>query len=262
MARRIGLRPAGDLRYAEVSRRVRARLGGTEVADSPSPLLVWEPGRPVPLYAFPSHDVRADLLRPSERAPARAHPLAHAWTVEANGREAEAAAWSYQDDDLADHIVFEWNAMDAWFEEDEEVHVHPRDPFHRVDVRASSRHVLVEADGTTLADSTRPLLLFETGLPTRCYLPREDVAIELLEPTSTRTRCPYKGEAVYCSARVGERVLEDIAWSYPEPIEDLPRIRGLLAFFDERVDVTVDGERQERPRSPWSEPQPTGSGPE
>jgi uncharacterized protein (DUF427 family) len=252
MARRIDPRPADDLRYIESGRRVRARFGGADVADSRRALLVWEPRRPVPLYAFPREDVRTDMLRPAERAAQRAHPVAGTWTVAVAGRAAEAAAWSYDDPDLADHLALDWGAMDAWFEEDDEVFIHPRDPFHRVEVRASSRRVVVSVDGSVLAESGRPLLIFETGLPTRYYLAAEDVRWDLLEPSARRTGCPYKGEAVYWSARIGGRTLDDLAWSYLDPLPEMERIRGRIAFFDERVDLFVDGERQERPRTPWS----------
>jgi uncharacterized protein (DUF427 family) len=252
MARHLDPRPAADLRYLESGRRVRARFAGTDLADSRRALIVWEPGRPVPLYAFPREDVRSELLQPSEAAAQRAHPVAGTWSVAHAGRLAEAAAWSYDDPDLADHLALDWSAMDAWFEEDDEVFIHPRDPFHRVDVRASSRRVVVSVGGSVLAECDRPLLLFETGLPTRYYLAGDDVRWDLLEPSARRTGCPYKGQAVYWSARVGDRFLDDLAWSYLDPIPELPRIRGRVAFFNERVDFYVDGERQERPRTPWS----------
>jgi uncharacterized protein (DUF427 family) len=252
MARRLDPRPAGDLRYLESGRRVRARFGGVDVADSQRALMVWEPGRPVPLYAFPLEDVRTELLRPSERAAERAHPVAATWTVAAAGRAAEAAAWTYDDPDLADHLALDLSAMDAWFEEDDEVFIHPRDPFHRVEVRASSRRVVVSVAGTVLAETGRPLLLFETGLPSRFYLAAADVRWDLLEPSAKRTGCPYKGEAVYWSARIGGRIRDDLAWSYLDPLPDVARIRGRIAFFNERVDLFVDGERQQRPRTPWS----------
>jgi uncharacterized protein (DUF427 family) len=142
--------------------------------------------------------------------------------------------------------------VDAWFEEDDEVFVHARDPYHRVDVLNSSRHVRVEIDGATVAASRRPRLLFETGLPTRYYLPKADVRMDLLEPTDTTTRCPYKGEAIYWSARIGGQLREDVVWSYPYPIPEIPKIEHLLAFFNERVDLYVDGELQVRPQTPWS----------
>jgi uncharacterized protein (DUF427 family) len=252
MARVVDPRPAPDLRYAMSGRRVRARLGGVDVVDSQDAAFVWEPRRPVPLYAFPRGAFRDGALEPTDAPPERAHPVREAFAVRAGDRLAEGAAWAYDDPDLEDHVVLEWGAMDAWFEEDEEVFVHPRDPYHRVDVRASSREVRIELDGSVVAVSRRPLILFETGLPTRFYIPAEDVQLELVGPTDTRTRCPYKGEAIHWSVRVGDRTHDDLAWAYPDPISEVARIRGLVAFYDERVDLSIDGERQQRPQTPWS----------
>jgi uncharacterized protein (DUF427 family) len=251
MARLFDPRPP-DLRYAPSGRRVRARLGDIDVADSRDAVFVWEPGRPVPLYAFPRDAFTEEVLEPANAAPERAHPVREAFSIRARDRLAEAAGWTYDDPDLGDHVALEWGMMDAWFEEDEEVFVHPRDPFHRVDVRASSREVRIEIDGSVIAESDRPLMLFETGLPARFYLPREDVQAELIGPTDTRTRCPYKGEASHWSVSVDGQIHEDVAWTYPDPIRDVDPIRDLVAFYDERVDVSIDGERQERPETPWS----------
>jgi uncharacterized protein (DUF427 family) len=203
---------------------------------------VWEPGLPVPLYAAPREHVRLDLLEPVA-VPERSAPVAEAWSLDGG----DAVAWSYDDPDLGSYVTLSWSAGDTWLEEDEEIFVHPRDPFHRVDLRESSRHVEVEHEGQSLADCRRPLLLFETGLPVRSYLPREDVRLDLLEPSPTRTRCPYKGEAIHWRIPDGR----DVCWSYEDPIPEVERIRDRIAFYDERVDVTVDGERQERPRSPF-----------
>jgi uncharacterized protein (DUF427 family) len=140
--------------------------------------------------------------------------------------------------------------MDAWFEEEEQVFEHPRDPYHRVDVIQSSREVRVEIGGKVVAESRRPRLLFETNLPTRYYLPVEDVRMDLLEPTDTTSVCPYKGTASYWRMQAGGR---DVAWSYQDPISECPKIRGLIAFFNERVDaLSVDGELQEKPKTTWS----------
>ncbi len=178
------------------------------------------------------------------------------WSVHAGGRRVRDAAWAPLDPAaelgaLRGHVTFSWHRLE-WYEEAERVFVHARDPYKRVDVLLSSRHVQVEVEGHTVADSSRPLLLFETSLPTRYYLPPEDVRTDLLEPTSTTTMCPYKGTARYWSVRVGGTVVEDAVWSYPEPIPENPRIRGSLCFFNERVDMVVDGERLERPLTPWS----------
>ncbi|HSH62397.1 MAG TPA: DUF427 domain-containing protein [Acidimicrobiales bacterium] len=168
---------------------------------------------------------------------------------------AEAAAWQYPDSPLAevrDLIRFDWEAMDAWFEEDEQVYVHPRSPYVRVDVLASSRHVEVVLGGVKVADSRQPRLLFETGLPTRYYLPQVDLRMDLLLPSATSTRCPYKGTAEYWSVDTGDAVFEDIVWTYPTPALESAKIAGLACFLNEKVDLYVDGVPQERPDSPFS----------
>jgi uncharacterized protein (DUF427 family) len=143
-------------------------------------------------------------------------------------------------------ITFDWWGELDWFEEEERVFAHARDPFKRVDVLPSSRHVQVSVDGTEIADSSRPTLLFETYLPTRYYLPRSDVRMEHLDESTTVTMCPYKGTARHWS--IGGT---DIAWSYEDPVPENPRIADLVCFYNERVDLVVDGVPQERPRSPW-----------
>ena len=236
-------------------RWVRAYAGGVAVADSKRVLLAFEPRR-LPVYWFPTADVRMDLLHPTRQGdPPSAGTVR--WTLNVGDRTVENAAWSYPDPGperaaLRDHVAFYWSRMDAWYEEDDEVFVHPRDPYHRVDVLHSSRHVRVELDGQLLAESTRSRLLFETGLPTRYYLPKLDVRMDLLEPTATTTRCPYKGVAVYWSLRLGDSTVEDIVWSYPLPIPECPKVENLLSFYNEKVDIWVDGELQPRPVTPWS----------
>jgi uncharacterized protein (DUF427 family) len=142
--------------------------------------------------------------------------------------------------------------MDAWFEEDEEVFTHPRDPYTRVDILPSSRHVRVEVDGVTLAESASPRLLFETGLPVRYYLPKTHVRMDLLTPTDSESHCPYKGQAQWWSVRVGDSLHEDLAWSYRAPLPESQKIAGLVAFYNEKVDIYVDGVLQERPRTKFS----------
>jgi uncharacterized protein (DUF427 family) len=237
-------------------RWVRAYFGGVAVADSKRVLLAFEPKR-LPVYWFPAQDVRMDLLTPARPGGSRPGGTAR-WILRVGERTAELAAWSYPDPGpervaLKDHIAFYWSKMDAWYEEDDEVFVHPRDPYSRVDVLHSSRRVRVELGGQLLAESTRPRLLFESGLPTRYYLPKQDVRMELLEPTATTTRCPYKGVAVYWSLRLGDQLVPDIVWSYPHPIPECSKIENLLCFFNERVDILVDGELQPRPVTEWSD---------
>jgi uncharacterized protein (DUF427 family) len=175
-------------------------------------------------------------------------------------RTAEHAAWSYPDpplDRLAlrDHVAFEWARMDAWFEEDDEVYVHARDPYKRVDVLHSSRLVQVVVGREVVAETRRPWLLFETGLPTRYYLPKADVRMDWLVPSDTETRCPYKGVASYYSVRIGSTLVRDIAWCYRHPIPECSKIENLVCFFNERVDALyVDGVLQSKPRTRWSVP--------
>ena len=187
------------------------------------------------------------------RVPFTMHSTAgEAVDLHAAGLVRAGAGFRPADPDLAGLVILDFGAFDAWYEEDELNVAHPRDPFHRIDVLPSSRQVRLELDGQVLAVSSRPVLLFETMLPTRYYLPRADVTAELV-PSSTRTWCAYKGQASYFSASVGGRIVPDIAWSYPDPQHDAARVRDLIAFFDERIDVVLDGERRARPVTPWSE---------
>jgi uncharacterized protein (DUF427 family) len=241
-----------DLRYEPTPKWVRAEVGGETFVDTHGAVLVWEPERVVPGYAIPRDDVRMELLEPSGSGADRNAPVAEAWTLELGPRHHEAAAWRYDDENLAEYLAIDWEAMDRWLEEEEEVIGHPRDPFSRIDVRRSSRHVVVRIDGETIAETRRPSLLFETGLPIRFYMPFEDAREDLLIPSATQTVCAYKGRASHWSARVGDEVREDVAWCYPEPLSDQPQIQGLIAFYNERTDIEVDGEEFGRPQTQWS----------
>ena len=228
------------------------------IADSRRAMMLHESGHQ-PIYYFPPEDVRDRV----PRAVAIATPTARRRATRRTTRSAsathvvDAGAWYYPEPlagapPIKDLIAFYWNRMDHWFEEDEEVFVHPRDPYHRVDLLASDRHVRVSLDGELLAESRRALALFETNLPARWYLPREDV-IASLEPSDTVTRCPYKGDgelplgaAVVRGARAGSRLV------LPRADRRCVADPGLLCFFNERVDIELDGELQERPESPWS----------
>lgn len=237
---------------------VRAFVGETTVVDSRRSLLFWEDRFPVPACAFPLEDVRTELFRESEaRRPAQSFyspkgPISALYDLEVDGRTIEHAAWVRDDPALAGHVVLSWQPglLDRWLEEDEEVIEHPRDPHKRVEALASSRHVEVSLDGTVLAESTDPVLLFETNLPTRYYLPREDVRLDALEPSRNRSRCPYKGAAEEYWSAPGA---ENVAWSYAAPFPAVHKIAGRIAFYNELVDITVDGVPQERPRSIFSQ---------
>ena len=148
-------------------------------------------------------------------------------------------------------IAFYFNRMDQWFEEDEEIFVHPRDPYHRVDVIPTSRHIKISLDGEVLAETDHAMALFESNLPVRWYLPREDVSAEVVS-TDTVTRCPYKGTASYYAVkRPDGETVKDLIWYYDEPLRAVDRIAGLLCFFNERVDVEIDGEVEGRPETAW-----------
>jgi len=236
-------------------RRVRAFFDNKVLADSQRVLLVYESKRP-PVYWFPQADVQMDLLTAHEPV-ADTSSATVRWRSNTGGRIAENLAFSYSNPTgdltpLKGHIAFYWAAVDAWYEEDEEVFVHPRDPYSRVDTVHSSRRVRVEVDGQVVAETDRPVLLYETGLPTRYYIPKLDVRMDLLQPTSTVTHCPYKGDASYWTLRLGGKAYEDFVWSYPRPIPEIPKIENLLCFYNEKVDLYVDGVLQERPVSPFS----------
>ncbi|MEO3937592.1 DUF427 domain-containing protein [Dermatophilaceae bacterium Soc4.6] len=240
---------------------VRAFVGDTTVVDSREPLLFYEETFPVPGYAFARADVRTDLLRPAEGEPPREPffflpkgPVSHWFDLEAGGRLIPHVAWTRDDPDLQDRFVFSWQPglIDRWMEEEEEVNVHPRDPRKRVEALASTRHVTVALDGVVLADSSAPVLLFETDLPTRYYLPREDVRLEALSPSTNRSRCPYKGEADHYWDATGSVEAKNVAWSYTSPLPAVEKVAGRIAFYNELVDITVDGIIQQRPVSPFS----------
>jgi uncharacterized protein (DUF427 family) len=235
------------IRIEPGSKRVRAYLDGEVVADTLQPMLVWEKPS-YPAYYFPVSDVRTDLL---EREDGVAHSPSRGNGQRFSVKGRPHAALRYEDspiEELRDLIRLDWDAMDAWFEEDEQVFTHPRDPYTRVDILASSRHVRVDVGGTTVAESTSPRMLFETGLPVRYYLPKTHVRMDLLRPTDTVTHCPYKGQAEYWS--VGDHA--DVAWSYRAPFSESDKIAGLIAFYNEKVDIYVDGVLQERPVTKFS----------
>ena len=239
-------------------KRVRVYFGGRFIADSKNVLLVRQQGGP-PEYYFPQQDVRMEYLHGNDRK-REIEGLGEAayFAVTVDDQTANNAALTInhaapEAAQIEGYISFKWKMMDAWFEEDEEVYVHPRDPYTRLDVIRSSRHVRIVVNGETVAESERPVLLFETGLPVRYYIPKVDVRMDLLESTKTHTECPYKGVASYYSVRVGDQVAEDIAWYYPFPHAEVAKIQNLIAFYDEKVDaVYVDDEKQARPKTHWS----------
>ena len=251
------------LRYEPTAKRIGVCLGGERVVDTEQALLVWEPRRIVPTYAVPIAAISGHLMpagsesgdddaddRPvlDPTVPFGAHTCPGTeFDVIAGEETAAAAAFRPDDPELADYVVLDFGGFE-WREEDEPIVSHPRDPFKRIDSLKSSRHVRIEHEGRLLAESSRPVLLFETMLPVRFYLPYEDVKVRL-QHSDTISYCAYKGRAAYFSVPDGPR---DVAWTYHDPLLDAEPVRDRICFFDEHVDVTVDGVRRERPVTPWS----------
>jgi uncharacterized protein (DUF427 family) len=235
-----------------VPRRIRAFLAGEKVLDTTRALYVWEWPN-YPQYYIPLADVRQELLDPEGHTQQTGRGLVEVRGLRAGTEHRPRAARVLAEspiDGLAGTVRFDWAAMDAWFEEDEQVFVHPRSPYTRVDALRSNRPVRVELDGTVLADACSSVMVFETGLPTRYYLSRTDVAFAHLIPSDTVTACPYKGTTSgYWSVRAGGTVHPDLAWSYDFPTRELLPVAGLIAFYNEQVDVILDGQLLDRPQT-------------
>ncbi len=250
---------APAVRVERGQKRVRAYLEGDLVADTHAPLLVWENPH-YPAYYIPAADVRAELIPAGESEHKPRLGDAELLDVKTSMATAKLAARRYPDSlvrELRDSVRLEWGAMSEWLEEDEPVYVHPRSPYTRIDVLASSRQVRVELDGVTVAESSQPRILFETGLPPRYYLPLTDLRMDLLRSSGASSHCPYKGTAGYWSvdtstATGGGRLHRDVVWIYRTPLPESQKIAGLAAFYNERVDLYVDGVKQPRPKSPFS----------
>jgi uncharacterized protein (DUF427 family) len=263
-----------ELQYEPTPKRLRVLAGGRVFADTRRAVIVWEPKRLVPSYAVPAGDLRADL-QPADPAPAAAeHPIrtgadsppfldprtpfavhtcdGESLTVVAEGIELAGAGFRPSDPDLAGYVVLDFHAFE-WLEEDDPIFAHPRDPFKRIDVRQRSERVRIEREGELLADSSRAKVLFETHITPRYYLPREDVRKDLLRESDTRTWCAYKGEARYWSAELPGGAVADLCWTFEQPLSDGAEVRDMVAFFNERVDITLDGVPQKRPVTPWSD---------
>lgn len=245
------------LYFDPVPYRLRGRVAGETVFDTLGAKLLYETGH-LPVYYVPEEDLRHELLEPSGKETRCSHKgVASYRSIRAGDRFEPDAVWTYREPIapaafLAGHAAFYWDSLDEWLVEDEQVFGHPRDPYHRIDTHRTARLVRVSIEGAVLAESTRSIALFESGLPPRYYLPAEDVRMDLLEPSEKKTRCAYKGIASYWHARAGGTLHEDLAWTYPEPELDGRPIQGLICFFNERVDLELDGRPLERPRTQWS----------
>lgn len=233
---------------------IRGVVDGRTVVDSTRARFVWE----IPYYPawyFPVDDVDAKLIDNGNRLRSPSRGEGTRYDVVVGDRTIADGAWRHLDspvDELRELVRFEWWAMDAWFEEETEVFVHPRSPEVRIDALPSSRHVRVLIGGEVVADSVRPTVLYETGLPPRYYLPKSDVRMDLLTPTDSATACPYKGWADYWSVTVGDETYDDIAWGYRTPLPESEAIAGLVCFYNEKVDLEIHGVPIERVRTKFS----------
>jgi uncharacterized protein (DUF427 family) len=244
-----------NFRVEPSPRWVRVKFGGETIADSKRVLLAYESGR-LPVYYFPQEDVRMDLLVASEHQTTCSYKgTASYWSIQVGDRTSENAAWSYltpnpKAKDIEGYISFYWSKTDTWFEEETEVFVHARDPYTRVDAIPSSRHVQAVVGGKIVAETHRPVVVFETGLATRYYIPMEDINQEVLVPSDRVTQCPYKGTATYYSVKIDDMLYQDVIWTYQNALPAVGEIAGYLCFYSEEIDALyIDGEKWELPKN-------------
>ncbi|NUR07137.1 MAG: DUF427 domain-containing protein [Nocardioidaceae bacterium] len=252
-----------QLRYSPTPKRVRASYDDRPVLDTRDAYLVWEPRRVVPMYGVPPGDVLAELTPcPTPEVPGDLPPVlgparfgwhfhdGGSFTMTVAGKAFEAQAFAPADPDLDGRLVVDWAPFD-WVEEEEPVTGHPHDPFKRLDVLPSSRHVVVRLGDQVLADTTRAVALYETGLPVRWYVPADDVRTDLLTPSEATSTCAYKGHASYFSLAGSDDETVDLAWTYRAPLHEAAAVKDLLCFYAERTDLTVDGVDVPRPDTLW-----------
>jgi uncharacterized protein (DUF427 family) len=239
--------PERVLYLEPLRRRMNVRFGGSEIARSDGALILFEPAR-YPVAYFPTGDIENDVLRPANRESVHADLGKTKWfdVVGGNGQIAKRGAWQHVDpppqaNALRDTVAFAWRAMDAFYEEDDRILGHAADPYHRIDIRRTSRHLLVRDGDQIVADTHAPLVLYESGFAPRWYVPRADVVDDALEPVEGQTFCPYKGLASYYN--VGEA--RTAAWSYRAPFEEVEPIADLISFYPEKLTITIDGEKLE-----------------
>ncbi len=242
--------------WIPVAKKVKAVKSDQDVAVSESVYMYRDGGIP-PVYFFPTADVNHDLLTRSDiELPSELGTYIN-YSMVVDGELIEGAAWEFVEPSdpvefLSGYVAVRWDAMDSWIEEDEEVFVHPRDPFKRIDMVNSYRPVEVIIGSESIAMAPNNILLLEPGLPARYYLPQEAVKDGVLQPSETTSQCPYKGDASYFSAAVGDTTVEDVAWTYAKPHDEATKIQGLICFFEERVDkLIVDGKTMPKPETPW-----------
>lgn len=254
-----------QLRFQPVGKRIRASYEGQPVLDTTDALVVWEPRRVVPMYAVPRDDITATLTpcatpptppdAPPVLGPARFDWHFHegvSFTLGVGGTSFEAAAFVADDPDLRGHVIVNWMPFD-WVEETAPMTGHPHDPFKRLDVLPSDRHVVVSSGGTVLADTRRAVAIYETLLPVRWYVPQDDVRMDLLSPSDATSTCAYKGHATYFSLDgATSDDSTDLAWTYVDPLPEAALVKNHVCFYAERTDLTVDGVDVPRPDTLWS----------
>jgi uncharacterized protein (DUF427 family) len=247
------MQPVENLRIEQTQKRVRGFIGGDVVFDTVHARLIWEVPY-YPAYYIPAEDVHATLVHSEEDKASDRLGDAECFDVKTGDTLVHNAARRYPvspTEELRDLIRFEWRALTEWLEEDEPIYTHPRDPYKRIDILTSSRHVEVKLKDVTVADSRQPRILFETTLPPRYYLPLTDVRMDLLRPSEKTSHCAYKGMANYWSVEIDGELHEDVVWIYRTPLPEAQKVTGLAAFFNERVDLYVDGRLQPRPQTPF-----------
>ncbi|OLS27131.1 MAG: hypothetical protein HeimC3_05980 [Candidatus Heimdallarchaeota archaeon LC_3] len=244
-------------RIVEPSPRwVRAKFGSIYIADSKKALLLIAYDREFRTrYYFPKEDVKTEFFEESDYK-GRDGKNKY-WHIRNGDKYEKNAAYTVVDppedvQGIKDYIGFKWNQIDAWFEEEEEIFIHPRDPYKRIDTIKSSRHIKVVIDKQIVAETNNPTLLFETGLPVRYYIPKEDVKTEFLIDSILQTGCPYKGTASYNSVKIGDNIYKNIVWYYKDPFYETGHIKDLISFYNEKVDIYVDGELISKPQTPFS----------
>jgi len=238
----------GRLSFAEpLRRRMRVELGGRTVACSDGVVLFFEPGH-YPVAYFPLRDVADGALQATDRRTEHRDLGGTRWfdVLGGGARVARRGAWQHVDPPaqaaaFRERVAFAWPAMDGFYEEDERILGHAADPYHRIDIRRSSRHLVVRQEDRIVADTRAPLVLYESGFAPRWYVPRADVAAAALQAVKGQTFCPYKGVASYYDVGSARRA----AWSYRAPFDEMARIADRVSFEPDLVEVTIDSRRLE-----------------
>jgi uncharacterized protein (DUF427 family) len=233
--------------YVEpLRRRMRVQFNGEWIVDSEDVWLLHEPGH-YPVAFFPRADIRPEVLVAEDRVTQHRDLGPTSWfTVTVGDRSTPRAAWQYTGlpsyaHDLRDRVAFAWRAMDAFYEEDERIVGHAADMYHRIDIRQTSRHLVVKDGDRTIAETTRPVALYESGFAPRWYVPRADVDESVLTPIDGQTFCPYKGLASYYD--VGDH--KSAVWAYPQAWPEVARVADYVSFEPDAIDVFLDGKQLE-----------------